>query len=413
MPHQAPLDPAAAVALPIHHDPQFRRLWAMGMLISLIRSMEMLAFAVFAYTVTQSAMWVASMMMLRMLPLALFGLVLGAVAARIPRCSGLLVSYGALLLTTVSLLVIASLGAIEVWHLAAASFINGAVWAGDMPMRRGLMGDIAGLSRMAHAMSLDAVASNACRLLGPAIGGLLLAGGGLTAVFLLAAILYLPALAAVIGLSERPAAQPPMRTGLGTVLARGFQAARESARFRATLWLTILFNLFAWPVLSMVPVIGQSRLHLDTQGIGLLASMDAVGSLVGAILLTSLSGRLRHAQVYVGALLCFLALQIVFAWSAHPVLTGATLLLLGLVQAGFAVMQTTLVYTAVPQGQRMEAMGLLTMCIGVSPLGFLAIGWLAERMGAPMAAMTCALGGFASLLLTWPVWRPCLRDASR
>jgi len=399
--------------LPIHHDPQFRRLWAMGMLVSLIRSMEMLAFAVFAYTLTQSAMWVASLMMLRMLPLALFGLAMGAMAARISRRSGLLVSHVALLLTTLCLLVIASLGAIEVWHLAAASFINGAVWAGDMPMRRGLMGDIAGSSGMAHAMSLDAVAGNACRLLGPAIGGLLLANGGLTAVFLVAAILYLPALAAVIGLSERLVAQPPARIALGTVLARGFKAARESARFRATLWLTILFNLFAWPVLSMVPVIGQSRLHLDTQGIGLLASMDSVGSLLGAILLTSLSGRLRHGHVYVGAVMCFLALQLVFAWSAYPVLTGVALLLLGLVQVGFAVMQTTLVYTAVRPAQRMEAMGLLTMCIGVSPLGFLAIGWLAERMGAPMAAMTCALGGFASLLLTWPVWRPCLRDASR
>lgn len=399
-------------ALSIHHDPRFRRLWAMGMLTSLTRSMEMLAFGVIAYQLTHSALWVASLMMLRMLPLALFGLAWGAMAARISRRTALIVSQGTMLLTSLCLLVIASLGAIEVWHLAAASFISGAVWAGDMPMRRGLMGDIAGPSRMAHAMSLDAVAANACRLIGPAIGGLLLASGGLTAVFLCASILYLPSLAAVLGLSDRPATYPA-RTGLRTILARGFQAARESARFRAALCITMLFNLFAWPVLSMVPVIGQSRLHLDTQGIGLLASMDSVGSLIGAIVLTMLSGRLRHGQVYVASVLCFLALQLLFAWSAHPVLTGAALLVMGLAQAGFAVMQVTLVYTAAPQDRRMEAMGLMTMCIGVSPLGFLAIGWLAERMGAPMASMTCALGGFVSLLLTWRVWQPCLRDATQ
>ena len=80
-------------------------------------------------------------------------------------------------------------------------------------------------------------------------------------------------------------------------------------------------------------------------------------------------------------------------------------------QSGFAVMQSTLVYVAAPPDRRFEAMGLLTMCIGISPLGFLAVGWLADWLGAPAAAMTCALCGLASLVLTWPVWRACLRDA--
>jgi hypothetical protein len=57
-------------------------------LVSLIRWLEILAFAVFTYDHTQSALWVASLMMLRMLPLALFGLALGALAARVSRRRG-------------------------------------------------------------------------------------------------------------------------------------------------------------------------------------------------------------------------------------------------------------------------------------------------------------------------------------
>jgi MFS family permease len=394
--------------LPMHRDGQFRRLWAVGMLGSLIRWLEILAFGVFTYELTQSAFWVASLMMLRMLPLALFGLVFGALAARFSRRSGLLVGHGLLFGTALILLAISSFGAIEVWHLATASFINGSVWAGDMPLRRSLMGDIASPPRMAQAMSLDALAVNGCKLAGPGLGGLLLAFGGLPAVFLGVATLYALALAALAGLTDRPSAHPPTKPAFGSFLVGGFLAARESPRLLATLWLTILFNLFAWPVLSMVPVIGQERLQLSTQAIGLLASMDGVGSLIGAIVLMSLVGRLRHGHVYVASVFCFLAMQLVFAWSAHPILTGAALLALGFCQSCFAVMQSTLVFVTAPPNRRYEAMGLLTMCIGVSPLGFLAVGWLAEQLGAPLAALVCALCGITSAALSWPLWRACL-----
>ncbi len=408
MPHHTSLDPAAAIKLPIHRDRQFRRLWAVGMLTSFIRWLEILAFGVFTYAQTQSAFWVASLMMLRMLPLAMFGLAFGALAARFPRRTNLLVSHGVLCVTTLTLLVVSSMGAIEVWHLAAASFVNGTVWAGDMSMRRSLMGDISGPTRMAHAMSLDAVAVNGCRLAGPGLGGLLLAQGGLSAIFLCGTLLYGLVLAILAGLTDMPAAIAPRKTALRSLLKGGFQAARDSPRLLATLWLTMLFNLFAWPVLSMVPVIGQERLRLSTEGIGLLASMDGVGSIMGAIVLTLLAGRFRSGHVYAASLLFFLAMQLVFAWSADPIVTGAALLALGFAQSGFAVMQSTLAYVAAPPHSRYEAMGLLTMCIGVAPLGFLAIGWLAEWRGAPQATMICALCGFASAAVSWPLWRACL-----
>jgi len=47
------------------------------------------------------------------------------------------------------------------------------------------------------------------------------------------------------------------------------------------------------------------------------------------------------------------------------------------------------------------------MCIGVGPLGFFAIGWLAQHLGAPMAALICALSGLVAVALTWPLCRAC------
>jgi MFS family permease len=411
--HPVPASKALGNPAPIHRDPQFRRLWVVGGLVSLIRWLEILAFAVFTYDHTQSALWVASLMMLRMLPLAVFGLALGALAARVSRRAVLLATHALLLASCLVLMLLALLGAIEVWHLAAASALHGTVWACDMPMRRGLMGDIAGPGRVAQAMSLDAVTANACRLVGPMLGGLLIARGGLPVVFLANAVLYLPVLFALLRLREPPVERLHTRLSLRTLLSGGFQAARESPLLRAALWLTILFNLFAWPVLSMVPVIGREQLRLDPQGVGVLASLDGVGSLIGALVLSTAAGRLRQGPVYLGAVVAFLLLQMVLAWSPVALLTGLALLLLGLVQAGFAVMQTTLVYTATAEARRPEAMGLMTMCIGASPLGFLAVGALAERLGAPGATLLCGVCGLLGVALTWPVCRACLREPGR
>lgn len=397
--------------LPILRDPQLRRLWAVGMLMSLIRWVEILAFAVFTYERTQSALWVASLMMLRLLPLSLFGLALGALATRRSRRTVLIATHALLLATSFVLLILSLLGAVAVWQLAAASFINGLVWAGDMPMRRSLMGDIAGHARLVRTMSLDAVASNGCRLIGPGLGGLLLARGGLTAVLVFTTVCYLPVLAALAGLSRQRVMPDAVKPSLRGLLVRGLQAARESPALRATLWITIVFNLFAWPVLSMIPVIGQVRLHLDAQGIGLLASVDGVGSLLGALALTSFAGRLRQGQLYLGAVLLFLVLQIAFGWSWNVWLTAAALLVIGVAQSGFAVMQATLVYLAAPAGRQPEALGLMTMCIGVAPLGFLAMGWLTEQLGAPVAATLTGLCGLAAFGLTWPLCRACFHAA--
>jgi MFS family permease len=364
------LPPEAA----IHRNPQLLRLWAVGLLVSLVRWLEVLAFGVFTYQQTQSAFWVASMTMLRMLPLGLFGVPVGALAARVSRRTGLLASQGALLATSLALWIVSSVGALEVWHLAVACFINGTAWATDMPMRRGLIGDIAGPQRMGQAMAIDAVANNACRLAGPILGGVLLAGAGMPAVLGLAALLYVAVLAVLLGLVDRRPAQDGPKTAVRAMLVGGFQAARDTPALRAALWITVIFNLFGWPVLSMVPVIGHEQLGLGTQAIGLLAGMDGVGSLLGALALGALARRAWYGRLYIGGVFVFLATLPVFALSTHALLTGVALMVIGVGQASFAIMQSTLVYVCAPPHRRLEAMGLLTMCIGTAPFGFLAVG---------------------------------------
>jgi MFS family permease len=397
---------------PLFRDADFRRLWTTGLIVFLVRWLEILVFGVFVYQQTGSAFLVASMTMLRLLPLALFGVPFGSLAARIRRRTGLIVMLAVLAGTASILLVIAALGHLAVWHLGVAGFISGIVWAADNPVRRGLIGDVAGPVRMGKAMALDVGASNASRLAGPGIGGLLLAQSGMAAVFGLVALLYVLALVEVLRLGDRHVPQETAKVSLRDTLASGFVAARGSRRMAGTLCVTVLFNLFGWPVLSMVPVIGQDRLGLEADGIGLLASMDGVGTLLGAFVLAAVSRPAIYGRLYIGGVVLFLVVLPVFALSTHPVAAALALLVVGFGQSAFSVMQATIVFVAAPVERRMQAMGVLTMCIGVGPVGFLMLGWLAEWLGASAAAVISAVTGLVALAATWPWWRWCLQDGT-
>lgn len=391
-------------------DPDFWRLWATGLVGYFVRWLEVVVFGIHAYEVTGSAFVVAAMTMLRLAPLALFGVFFGGVAARIPRRTGLIVSLWMLMLTTAALLVASATGRLTVGALALASVINGLAWTADNPLRRAMIGDLAGPARMGRAMALDVVASNACKLGGPALGGLMLAHLGMTGVLLPLLLLYVGALALVHGVRSGRTPGSAPAAGLRATIVDGWALVRNSPRLAAVLWITVLFNVFGWPVLSMVPVIGRDRLGLAADGVGLLASIDGLGTLVGALALAGVSRSHWYGPVFVVGIGLFLAMLPAFALSTSTLWTAAALFVSGIGQAGFSVMQATLVIVAAPPAQRSQALGLLTMCIGSGLFGFLGLGALADALGAPAAATLSALAGLALLAASWRLWRECWRS---
>jgi MFS family permease len=385
--------------------PDFRRLWLVGLVVSVARWLEMLVIGVIVYQATDSALLVAAMTLLRMLPMGLFGAVLGVMADRVPR-RGALLGVLALQGAAVGGLVLADiLGSLAVWQIALASLLGGLGWATDNPVRRMLIGEAVGPARMGHAMSLDVMASNASRVAGPALGGTLLALLGPGAAFGLCFVLYLLAMGAAARLQAGTVAERQRPRGVLEEMRDSFGFAIRDTRLRAVLLVTIVFNLSAWPCTSMIPVIGQSALGLGAEGVGLLASMDGLGALVGAALLGVFVAPHRHAAIYVGGTVIYLALMAGFALAPSAWLAGALLFGVGVGGAGFASMQATLIYLSVPPEQRSRALGVLSTAIGTGLVGFLQLGLLAEWLGPAIATAVVCAQGILVLAATWPVWK--------
>ncbi|HET7883276.1 MAG TPA: MFS transporter [Acetobacteraceae bacterium] len=383
----------------------FWRLWFVGLVVFVVRWVETVAVGVFVYQQTGSAFIVAMMTMLRLLPMGLFGAFLGAVAEKMERRTTLIIVVSGMVATSLVLATLAHLHLLAVWHLAVASFINGVGWATDNPVRRVMIGEAVGAAQMSKAMSIDVGANNASRMVGPTIGGLLLASVGIDGVFTLSVVLYAVAVVAACRVRYRNSVAG---TTAETVLARiaeGLRLVRGDRRLIGTLTVTVIYNVFGWPFTSMVPVIGQDRLQLGPEGIGILSSMDGVGAFVGAVLMAMFCRPNLYRRAYVGGVMLYLIMLTLFALVPLPAVAGSALLFTGLGGAGFSIMQATLVYLSSPPEMRSRMLGVLSVCIGTGPIGFIALGWLADAIGAPWATAASGLAGLLMMLLARPLWR--------
>lgn len=384
--------------------PDFWRLWSVGLVVFVVRWLETVAIGVVVYQRTGSAFLVAMMTMLRLLPMGLFGAFLGALAERIERRTTLILVVLMMGTNSAALAILAHTGHLQVWHLALASFLNGLGWATDNPVRRVMIGEVVGSDQMSTAMSIDVGANNASRMVGPTVGGLLLASTGIDGAFALSVMLYAGALYAAIRIRYRntsPASQ-------GAVLARiaeGLALVRGDRRLFGTLLVTVIYNVFAWPFTSMIPVIGHDRLGLGPEGVGLLASMDGIGAFCGAIVLAIWLKPAWYARAYIGGICTYMVMLTVFALVPNPVVAGAALMFTGFGGAGFSIMQATLVYLSAPPEMRSRILGVLSVCIGVGPVGFVWLGLLADTIGAHWATAATGVTGLLVMAMTRPWWR--------
>ena len=202
-------------------DGAFLRVWLTGGAAGVLRWLELLAISVYVLQTTGSPFLVALMTFLRMAPMFLFGIPAGALADRYDRKRLLLIGLLALAGAAARSHCSRCQGRIAIWHIAPGTFLNGMFWSTEFPVRRTMLGEIAGPARLSRAMALESATSNATRMVGPALGGVLIEATGLYGVYLLGALLYRSA-------RPGPAARLPRRPAPGAAL-RSRHAARGLA----------------------------------------------------------------------------------------------------------------------------------------------------------------------------------------
>ena len=374
----------------------------------MMRWLEMLAIGVFTFEVTQSALLVALITMARTVPMLLFSAFTGAIADGFDRRLMLLGALGMLAITSTILATLALTERIDLWHVALGTFISGIYGTLEFPVRRALLGiiagDKAGSAGAGVALTLDSGTNHCMRLVGPVLGGLVLTGFGLPGIYIVGVILYSLGFLLVLKAKYRA---PHYVTAVPRILGQiveGLRYIRTNPKIKGTLFITIAMNVFGFPYVAMVPVIGDQILDQGAVATGILVSAEAAGALAGALLIANFVRPRHFTTVYFYCSFLFIVGVLVFSLSQIYFVSLGLLFLAGLGVAGFAAMQSTIVFTAAPPEMRGRLMGVLAVCIGFNPLGILQVGLLADWFGGAQAVTIMALEGLVAMLIAALIW---------
>jgi MFS family permease len=299
------------------------------------------------------------------------------------------------LLQSLAMGILALTGVIKIWHIIVLSVFQGLINAFDMPARQAFVVEmVEKRDDLANAIALNSSMVNAARLLGPSIGGVIIAAVGEGWCFMIDAISYLAVIASLLAMKLTPRMSLPANgANVLEQLREGWRYAFGFAPIRDLLLLLALVSLVGMPYTVLMPVFANEVLRGGPNTLGLLMAASGVGALVGALFLASRKSVLglgKFIPLMAGA---FGGGLMAFSFSRSLWLSLLLMIVTGL---GFMV-QMAASNTIVDEDKRGRVMSFYTMAfMGTAPFGSLLAGSVADSIGAPrtlfFGGLCCVLG---------------------
>jgi MFS family permease len=375
------------------------RLFFSGQSISLVGTwMTRIATSWLVYRLTGSALLLGVVGFAGQIPSFILAPFAGVLVDRWNRHRLLVATQALALLQSLGMAVLALSGRIKIWHIILLSIFQGLINAFDMPARQAFVVEMVEKREdLANAIALNSSMVNAARLLGPSLGGVIIAAVGEGWCFLLDAISYLAVIGSLMAMTITPRMVTATRdANIFQQLQEGWRYASRFAPIRDVLLLLSLVSLVGMPYTVLMPVFANDILRGGPSTLGLLMAASGVGALIGALFLAArktVLGLGKFIPLMAGA---FGAGLIVFSFSRRLWLSLLLMVVTGL---GFMVQMAasnTVLQTIVEEDKRGRVMSFYTMAfMGTAPFGSLLAGSAAQRIGAPH---TLLIGGVGCIL---------------
>ncbi len=341
-------------------------------------------------------------------PALVLTLYAGALADSIDQRRLLLMTQVGLAIFAGILAVLVQTDSILFWQVLVLAGLAGIANALAGPAFQSIIPDLVGRAALGNAIALNSAQFNLARILGPAIAGVLIGIAGEAPSFWLNAASFVAVIVALVAIRmPTEAAVEQARAGLWANLGEGFDYVRRRRPLLALLLLAIAPAIFVLPYLTLMPIFAD-ELGIGAAGLGLLTASVGIGALAGALAVAfRRRGGANGRTLAIGLSMMALAVS-VFALSRIELLTCIALAVLGASQVAYYTSTNTLIQLLAPARLRGRIVSIYVLTsIGVSPIGSLLAGGVAEALGAPL---TLAAGGVLTIvsLLVVGAWYPGL-----
>ena len=378
-----------------------------GQLVSMIGTwMTRIAISWLIYRLTGSALLLGVVGFAGQIPSFILAPIAGVLVDRWSRHRVLIWTQALAMLQSAALAALDLTGAMQVWHVVALAVFQGVINAFDMPARQAFVVEMVNdRNDLANAIALNSTLVNGSRLLGPSIGGVIIAAVGEGWCFAIDAASYLAVIGSLLAMKGLPIVTG-RKPGAGNVLGElreGVSYAWHSPPIRNILILLSIVSLVGFPYTVLMPIFASDILHGGPGLLGMLMAASGVGALGGATYLAARRSVLGLGRVIPLMSAVFGVGLIVFSLSN---IVWLSLLLMVVTGLGFMVQMAssnTLLQTIVDEDKRGRVMSFYTMAfMGTAPFGSLIAGSLAQRIGAPHTLLLGGIGCVAAA--AWFFW---------
>lgn len=361
-----------------------------------------------ALELSNSALVVGVVASVGALPVLLFSMHAGALVDRSDRLRIVKITQAVFLVEAATLWAFTWSGHVNIPVLLVLAFVQGTCAAIEIPARQSLIIQLVGREDLAPAIALNSSGFNLARVVGPAIGGLVIHSLGLAWCFGLNAVSYIAVLAGLF-MMQLDIARPAPRTGSYMDMARestasalaGFRYLTRPGTVRDLLGLVAVGAVFGGPYITLMPVMARDQLGLGADGYGGLLASVGVGGLVAALMLAGPATHWRKGKVLAIASVAFPVLLLVFSCVTNASAANVLLLFVGCSMIVFNAVTNHALQLLVPEEYRGRLMALYSLVVvGLSQVA----GSLTAGAVARVTGVAWAIGITAAITLGFAVW---------
>jgi MFS family permease len=386
------------------------RLWFWGQIISLFGMwMESTALGFLVFELTRSPAYLGLVGFVTGVPAWMFMLYAGVIADRMPRRTLLMITQTVMMVLAFAIAALTFLHWIQPWHILVMAFLLGTANAFEAPARQSFVLEMVGVEDMTNAIALNSAMFSTAMAVGPMAGGLTYAFFGPAWCFAINGVSFIAVIVALKRMKLEPFVPKPGRTSALADLKEGLKHVAAHPLIRTIVGLIGAVSLVGISFVTLLPAWSVNVLHGDARTNGYLQSARGLGALVAALLIASL-GRFRFR----GKLLTFGTFALPVAVAVFSLVRWTPLALAIICASGLSHilifnLSNALVQTHSPNALRGRIMGVYAFIFfGLAPLGMLAVGFTAEKIGQK-ATLLAGAGLMLAAATAVAVFMPHLR----
>jgi MFS family permease len=376
------------------------RIFFVGQVVSVTGTwMQNIAMAWLVLELTGSPFAVGVLVLCQFLPFSILGLFAGVFADRLDPRRLVMATQAAAMVTATALALLTLLGDAQPWQVYLLAVVRGTVLVFDAPARQAFTYQMVGPAELPNAVALNSSLFNAARVVGPAIGGVIVAAFGPGFCFAANSVSFLAVLIALAAMNVHELI-PLRRNGTRPAIFAGtweaLRYARRSRRVGIVLVLVAAVSTFAFNFNVLLPVLAGKTLGKGPEVFGILSASFGAGALVGALLAATIA-RASFKLLLLGTAGFGLA-ELLLAPVQTLVMAAVCLFAAGLCFTVWSANANASLQLRVPDAIRGRVLGLYFYAfLGFQPVGGLVSGWLADVGGT---ALAFAVGGTITLAAT-------------